>query len=205
MSQNIRPTPDSPRHGRQLERGRVRLGDHVRLVDPGEPLDRGTVEADSLGERPLQFRGRHRDRLQETEHVREPQPDKTDVTLLKGPEHELFLPVHVLPASLVSGPAGRLRIMAAPGPGRIGPRPQSAARLFPAGYIPHPRAPCPRPALHRHPARHAASWPRRGQLLLLILKRKNQACAYPGLFRTNGHNFGTSDAALQQARDNNYL
>jgi hypothetical protein len=33
--------------------------------------------------------------------------------LLKGPEHVLFLPVHVLPASLVSSPAARLRPLVA--------------------------------------------------------------------------------------------
>jgi len=81
--------------GQQLERGRVRLGDHVRLVHPGESLDRGPVEADALGERALELGGGHRDRLEEAEHVGEPQPDKTDVTLLQRPEHELFLPVHV--------------------------------------------------------------------------------------------------------------
>src|SRR5262249_22070262 len=84
------------------------------------------------------------DRLQEAEHVREPQPDETDVTLLKRPEHELFLPVHGLPASLVSSGAERLRIMAAPGRGRIGPvltvcRPPVSGRLQIPGQA-RPRA-----------------------------------------------------------------
>ena len=72
----------------------IRLGDHVRLVDAGEPLHRRPVEADPLRERALQLGRGDRDRLEETEHIGEPQPDETDVPLLQGPEHELFLPVH---------------------------------------------------------------------------------------------------------------
>ena len=78
----------------QLERGGVRAQDHVGLVDPGEPLDGRAVEADAVGERALEFGGRHRDRLQRAQHVGEPQPDKPDVTLLERAEHEFFLPIH---------------------------------------------------------------------------------------------------------------
>jgi hypothetical protein len=80
--------------GQQLERAGVRLGDHVRLVDPGKTLDRRAVEADPLGERTLQLGGRDGHRLQVAEHVGEPQPDEPDVTLVERAEHEFLLPVH---------------------------------------------------------------------------------------------------------------
>ncbi len=78
----------------QLERRGVRPGDHVGLVDPREPLDGRTVEADAVGERALQFGGGDRHRLQRAEHVGEPEPDEPDVPLLQRAQHELFLPVH---------------------------------------------------------------------------------------------------------------
>ena len=100
MSQNIRAlSPLTPALEREdLERGRVGHGDHVRLVDPGEALDRRAVEADALLEGGLQLGRRHRDALQRAEHVGEPQPDKTDVPLLQRTEHELLLTVHVYPS-----------------------------------------------------------------------------------------------------------
>jgi hypothetical protein len=39
----------------QLERGRVGDGDHVRLLDPAEPVDRRAVEPHPLGERALEL------------------------------------------------------------------------------------------------------------------------------------------------------
>ena len=95
MSQNIRAGAGLLLAPRQdLERGRVGLGEHVGLVDPGEALDRGAVEADALGEGALELGRRDRDRLQVAEHVGEPQPHEPDVALLERAEHELLLPVH---------------------------------------------------------------------------------------------------------------
>ena len=95
MSQNIRAVPRRLAAPRQhLERRRVGLGEHVGLVDPGEALDRRAVEADALVERALELGRRDRDRLEEAEHVGEPQPHEADVALLERPEHELLLLVH---------------------------------------------------------------------------------------------------------------
>jgi hypothetical protein len=102
-----------------LEGRGVGLGQHVRLVDAGEALDRGTVEADPLGEGALELRRRDRHGLEGAEHVGEPEPDEADVTLLDGAQHELFLTVHVsiLPHACfteVTERAGRTRRMLAP-------------------------------------------------------------------------------------------
>ena len=92
---------EHPGHARRLraprqhlEGGRVGLGQHVRLVDAGEALDRRAVEADALGEGALELGGRDRHRLQEPEDVGEPQSDEADVTFLERAEHELLLLVH---------------------------------------------------------------------------------------------------------------
>ena len=135
--------------GQHLERGRVRLGDHVRLVDPGEALDRRPVEADPLRERALQLGRGDRHRLEEAEHVGEPQPDETDVALLEGPEHELFLPVHDCLSSQVPGADRGSR-------GHTVPRHQATVSpslpppVFPAGYM------TARPAGRRWPVASAA-------------------------------------------------
>src|SRR6478735_2985414 len=81
--------------GQDLERRRVGLGQHVGLVDASESLDRRTVEADALGESPLELGRRDRNRLQGSEDVREPQTDEPDVSLFDRAQHELFLTVHV--------------------------------------------------------------------------------------------------------------
>src|SRR6202020_2060573 len=75
-------------------RRRVRRGDHVRLVDAGETLDRRSVKANTVRERALQLSRSDRDGLQVAEHVGKPEPDKTDVPLLERAQHELLLPVH---------------------------------------------------------------------------------------------------------------
>ena len=96
MSQNIRALPGcSERQGSTWKVAGSGLGEHVGLVDPGEALDRRAVEADALGEGPLELGGRDRDRLEEAEHVGEPEPYETDVALLQRAEHELLLLVHV--------------------------------------------------------------------------------------------------------------
>ena len=78
-----------------LERRGVRLRDHVRLVDARESLDGGAVEADALTERVLEFRGRDGHRLEDAEHVREPQPDESNVALLDAAKHVFLLLIHV--------------------------------------------------------------------------------------------------------------
>src|ERR1700722_2849942 len=60
----------------------------------GEALDRGAVKADAVGESALKFSRGDRDGLQGTEHVSEPEPDKTNVPLFERAQHEFFLPVH---------------------------------------------------------------------------------------------------------------
>lgn len=90
-----------------LEGRRVRLGDHVGLVHPGEALDGRAVEADALVKRLFQFGGGHGDGLQEAQDVREPQAYETDVALLQRTEHELLLLVH-LPLPPIPCWSGRL-------------------------------------------------------------------------------------------------
>jgi hypothetical protein len=89
-----------------LERRRVRAGDHVRLVDPRQALDGAAVEPDALGERGLELGRRDRHRLEEPEHVGEPETDEADVPLLDRAENELLLPVH---APILPDRTGRAR------------------------------------------------------------------------------------------------
>src|ERR687886_71972 len=84
MSLTVLPRQD-------LEGRGVGARDHVGLVHPGEALDGRTVEADALREGALQLGGGHRDRLQEAEHVGEPQAHEADVAPLEGAEDELLL------------------------------------------------------------------------------------------------------------------
>src|SRR5690606_2357598 len=79
---------------KDLEGRRVGLGDHVRLVYAGEALDRRAVEADALRKRILKLGGRDGDRLEDAQHVREPQTDEADVALLDAAKHILLLLVH---------------------------------------------------------------------------------------------------------------
>ena len=83
-----------PAPRQQLERRRVRAGDHVGLMHAGEALDGRAVEADAVGERALEFRRGDRDGLERAEHVSEPEPDEANVPLFKRAQHEFFLPVH---------------------------------------------------------------------------------------------------------------
>ena len=83
-----------PAPRQHLEGARVGLGEHVGLVDPGEALDRRTVEPDALGEGTLELCRGDRHRLEHAEHVGEPQPDEPDVTLFDRAQHELRLLVH---------------------------------------------------------------------------------------------------------------
>src|SRR5690606_42105315 len=64
------------------------------LVHPGEALDGRSVEADAFAERALQLGRGHRNGLEETKYVGEPQPDEPDVALLERTQHELLLAIH---------------------------------------------------------------------------------------------------------------
>ncbi len=129
-----------PAPRQQLERGRVRAQDHVRLVDPGEAFDRGTVEADPVGERALQLGGGDRHRLQRAEHVGEPEPDEPDVPLLQRAQHELFLPVHgyhLRRSSLTDRPGCEsARLVFPPCYRRPAPAPRTGLELVEASDVP---------------------------------------------------------------------
>ena len=65
MSQNIRATPASLGcHGSAMKVARVRLGDHVGLLDRVEAGDRGPVEAHTALEGVLQLGDVDRERLE---------------------------------------------------------------------------------------------------------------------------------------------
>ena len=85
----MRATGASDLPGDHLERGGVGDRHHVGFLDAAEPLDRGAVEPHALGERTLELLGRDRERLQEPEHVGEPQPDEPDPPLLDRAQNEL--------------------------------------------------------------------------------------------------------------------
>ncbi len=78
----------------QLEGVRVGFGQHVGFLDPAVPLDRRAVEGHALLEGDLQLGRRDLHRLQEAEHVGEPQPDEADAALLDGAQDVLELALH---------------------------------------------------------------------------------------------------------------
>ena len=73
--------------GKQLERGRIGHGDHVRLLDPVEPGDRRAVESHALLERLVELVLADGEGLERAEDVREPEPDELDVLLLDARDH----------------------------------------------------------------------------------------------------------------------
>ena len=87
----------------RLERRGVGVREQVGLEGAAEPLDRGSVEADALGERPLDLGRGDRHRLQGADDVGEPEPDELDSSLLDGPENEVALLIHPHPLSHLSG------------------------------------------------------------------------------------------------------
>ena len=96
MSQNIRAIGGVAVVGReQLERVGVGPGEHVGFLDPAVALDRRSVEGHALFERGLQLGRGDLDRLQEPEHVGEPQAHEAHSALLDGAQHVLVLAFHV--------------------------------------------------------------------------------------------------------------
>jgi hypothetical protein len=67
------------------------MGEHVGLLDAGEPVDRRTIELHALGERRLELRGGDGERLEVAEHVGEPQPDEPDAAFFDGAQDVLVL------------------------------------------------------------------------------------------------------------------
>ena len=95
MSQNIRAVAGlMSRHGRTWKVAWVGMRQHVGLIDPGEALDRRTVETHAFGEGPLQLGGRDSDRFQEAKNIGEPHADEPHIALFNRPQNELGLLVH---------------------------------------------------------------------------------------------------------------
>ena len=119
MSQNIREVGLGLAAPRQdLERGRIRLGQHVGFEDAGQALDRGPVESESLLEGAFHLGRGQGHGLERSYDVGEPQPHEPHVALFDRPQDKLLLAVHtglfpVLPS--------------APGPAFTGP---AAAHAF---------------------------------------------------------------------------
>ena len=82
--------------GQDLERGGVRMREHVGLVRAGESLDRRPVETESFGECALHLGRRDRDRFEGSDHVGEPESDELDAPLFDGAKNEVALLVHGL-------------------------------------------------------------------------------------------------------------
>ena len=85
---------EDPRLGRlgvaprqDLERVRVRDGQHVGLLDAGEAVDRGAIERHPVLERVLQLGRADGEALEVAEDVGEPQPHEAHAALLDAPQH----------------------------------------------------------------------------------------------------------------------
>ena len=77
-----------------LERRRVRHGEHVGLVHTREALDGRAVETDALLEGALELSRGDSHRLQRAQDVGEPETHETDVALFECAENEVFLLAH---------------------------------------------------------------------------------------------------------------
>lgn len=74
-------------------------------MNPREPFDGGSIEANALIESTLQLSRCDRDGLQRSQDVGEPQTHETDIPLFNGPQYELCLFLH--------GPIVALRMLRA--------------------------------------------------------------------------------------------
>ena len=97
MSQKMRAVSSSPSVARhQLERVRVRDGEHVALLDPAEAVDGRAVELHALLEGGVQLDRRDGHRLELAEHVGEPQAHEAHPSFLDGAQHVVLLVVHAI-------------------------------------------------------------------------------------------------------------
>ena len=84
----------------QRERARIRHGDHVALVNPGEALDGRSVKTHALFQSLLQLADGDGEALQVPEDIGEPQADELDVVGLGLFENVLFV-LHLCPNSFL--------------------------------------------------------------------------------------------------------
>ena len=83
--------------GEQLERVGIGNRQHVRLLHPGEPVDRRAVERHPVAQRVVEFGRRDREALQRAQHVGEPEPDQAHAAFFDAAEHVVTLLVeHVV-------------------------------------------------------------------------------------------------------------
>ena len=82
----------------------VGLGEHVGLLDPAVALDRRAVEGHALLEGDFELGGGDLDRLQEPEHVGEPEADEPHASLLDGAQDVLELALHIPMLRTLRGP-----------------------------------------------------------------------------------------------------
>src|ERR1700727_1303012 len=80
--------------GQHLKGRRVGMSDGVGFRDPGKALNGRPVKADAFFEGTLKLGRCDRARLEETEHVGEPQADESDVPFLQRAEDEFLLSIH---------------------------------------------------------------------------------------------------------------
>jgi hypothetical protein len=73
------------------------MREHIGLVGPGESLDRGAVETEALGERPLDLCRGDRHALQGADDIGEPEADELDAPLFDSAKNEVTLLVHQAP------------------------------------------------------------------------------------------------------------
>ena len=85
---------------KDLERGRVRMQQDIRLVDAGESFDRRAVNAESLGKCSLNLCRGQSDVLESPRDVRKPQPNELHASFLDGAEDKLLLLFHGAPSTL---------------------------------------------------------------------------------------------------------
>ena len=85
-----------------LKRFRIGKCKHVGFFGWAEPGHAAAVEAHALGERRLDFGGRHGERLACPQHVGEPQADEMHVAALDGLHHEIEFGVHAAFPSVCS-------------------------------------------------------------------------------------------------------
>ena len=77
-----------------LERAGIRLDQHVGFNDASKALDRGAIETNTFSEGTFKFGGSNRNRLEHAEHIGEPQPNESNISLFDRAQHKLCLLIH---------------------------------------------------------------------------------------------------------------